>query len=359
VFETIDLQWYSLGMTTPYDKLGKLERIDLRDVWGNESSDFTPWLAREESLSLLGDTLGLDLELQGREQVVGPFKADILCKDTSSDTYVLIENQIERTDHGHLGQLLTYAAGLKAVTIVWIAARFTDEHRAALDWLNQITDKSINFFGLEIELWKIGQSSIAPKFNIVSKPNDWSKTIAQGVVTAENSALTESKMLQLEYWTAFAEYVSKQKTVIRTSKPLPQHWMNMALGRSGTKLNAIASFKDTDSESFDSHEIRAEVILFDGNSKQFFHQLYSQKDEIEKLLGEPLRWHNPDDARMCRIILRKPTNLEERTNWSEQHRWLLQKLEALHRVFNPRIKALLASPQSGVIDESADNELAN
>jgi hypothetical protein len=327
-------------MMAAYDRLGKLERIDLREIWGNESSDFTPWLARADSLALLGDALGLELELQGREQVVGPFKADILCKDASSDTYVLIENQIERTDHTHLGQLLTYAAGLKAVTIVWIAARFTDEHRAALDWLNQITDKSINFFGLEIELWKIGQSNIAPKFNVVSKPNDWSKTIAQGVVSAENSALTESKMLQLDYWTAFGEYVSKQQTVIKTSKPLPQHWMNISLGRSGTKLAAIASFRDTESESFDSHEIRAEVVLSDLNSKNYFQQLHAAKHEIEDQLGEQLTWHNPEDARMCRIFLRKSTDLEDRSNWGEQQRWLLQKLETLHRIFNPRVKSL-------------------
>src|SRR5256885_2050308 len=135
--------------------LGRLQRVDLREVWLSESSGFTPWLAQQENMKLLGETIGIDLECEAQEKEVGPFRADILCKDTATDSWVLIENQLERTDHGHLGQLLTYAAGLEAVTIVWVAREFTDEHRAALDWLNEITGQKFNFFGLEIELWRI------------------------------------------------------------------------------------------------------------------------------------------------------------------------------------------------------------
>src|SRR4051812_2973733 len=114
-------------MTTK--NLGCLERVELRNIWLSESSDFTPWLAREENLKILGETLRIDLELEAQERPVGPFRADILCKDTAEkDRWVLIENQLERTNHGHLGQLLTYASGLEAVTIVWIAAHFTEEH---------------------------------------------------------------------------------------------------------------------------------------------------------------------------------------------------------------------------------------
>src|ERR1044071_9814117 len=136
--------------------LGRLEKVYLRVVWINESDDFTPWLAAEANIEILGDAIGMELEVEAQEQSVGPFRADILCKDTANGNWVLIENQLERTDHTHLAQLLTYAAGLKAVTIVWIANLFTEEHRAALDWLNEITDSRFNFFGLEIELWKIG-----------------------------------------------------------------------------------------------------------------------------------------------------------------------------------------------------------
>src|SRR5438132_14411087 len=171
--------------------LGRLKKVDLREVFSSEAGDFTPWLAQEENLSLLGETIGIDLELEAQEKDVGPFRADILCKDTATESWVLVENQLERTDHTHLGQLLTYAAGLQAVTIVWIAPRFTDEHRATLDWLNEITDDRFNFFGLEIELWRIGTSPVAPKFNVVSQPNDWSKTVAAGAAQVEKESLTE------------------------------------------------------------------------------------------------------------------------------------------------------------------------
>ena len=141
----------------------ELESVDLKNGWANEGADFTPWLAQEENLKLLGRTLNMELEIVSTEASVGRYRADIVCTDTSNDTTVLIENQLQRTDHKHIGQVLTYAAGLNAVSIVWIAAEFTDEHRAALDWFNNITEANFRFFGLEVELWKIGDSAIAPK----------------------------------------------------------------------------------------------------------------------------------------------------------------------------------------------------
>ena len=153
-------------------KLERLIKVRL-GVWEGEASDFTPWLADEENIGLLGETIRVELEVEAQEKNVGPFRADILCKDTVTDNWVLIENQLERTNHTHLGQLLTYAAGLGAVTVVWIAERFTDEHRAALDWLNEITDERFSFFGLEIELWRIGDSPMAPKLT-------WSHTPTTG-----------------------------------------------------------------------------------------------------------------------------------------------------------------------------------
>jgi hypothetical protein len=159
--------------------LGQLSRVDVREVWEHEATCFTPWLAREENLQLLAEAIDMQLILEGRETPVGMFRADLIARDVHTGHLVLIENQLERTDHGHLGQLLAYAAGLKAVSIVWVSSLFTDEHRAALDWLNEITDTSIAFFGLEMELWRIGDSAIAPKFNLVSKPNMFSKLAGQ------------------------------------------------------------------------------------------------------------------------------------------------------------------------------------
>lgn len=160
------------------ENLARLEPVvDLQTVWKNEAQDFTPWLAREENLALLGETIGMELEFEAQEKDVGPFRADLLCRDTVTNELVLIENQLERTNHTHLGQLVTYAAGLGARTIVWIADRFRDEHRAAMDWLNENTKEDINFFGLEVELWRIGNSAIAPRFNVISKPNTWTKRV--------------------------------------------------------------------------------------------------------------------------------------------------------------------------------------
>lgn len=208
------------------ESLGRLERVSLRDVWLNEAGNFTPWLAKKENLVLLGDTIGIDLELEASEKGVGPFRADLVCRDTGTGALVLIENQLESTDHTHLGQLMTYAAGLDAVTIVWLAERFTDEHRAALDWLNEVTSARVNLFGLEIELWRIGHSPTAPKFNVVSQPNDWLKTGTPG----GGSDLSEAKAMQAEFWTAFREFVASRGSFIKTTKALPQNWMNISVG---------------------------------------------------------------------------------------------------------------------------------
>lgn len=152
--------------------LGRLERVETRLIWANEAMDFTPWLA--DNLQFLGDAIGVELQLEAQEKSVGLFRADILAKDVQANSWVLIENQLACTDHSHLGQLITYAAGLEAVTVVWIAKMFTDEHRAALDWLNTISDEGIKFFGVQVEVWSIGDS-VAPKFNVVSRPNTWTK----------------------------------------------------------------------------------------------------------------------------------------------------------------------------------------
>jgi len=329
-------------MTSKNFNLGRLKQVELRRIWLSESEEFTPWLAHEENLKLLGDAIGIELELEAQEKNVGPFRADILCKDTVTDNWVLIENQLEKTDHNHLGQLLTYAAGLKAVTIVWISKRFTEEHRAALDWLNEITDNRFNFFGLEVELWRIGDSPIAPKFNIVSKPNDWSKNVSAGATQVKNAALTDSKLLQKEFWTAFSEHVKENSSIIKPTKPLPQNWMSIAIGRSGIKLSAVASLWDSAAESWDSHEIRAELVLDDNYSKTYFNQLEAEKEKIETEVNAPLTWHNPSEKKVCRIYLRKSTNIDNKEKWPEQHEWILNKLEILYKTFHNRIKRLQA-----------------
>ena len=312
--------------------LGRLERIELRDIWRTEDQDFTPWLAREENISLMADTLGLELEVEAQEKEVGPFRADILCKDLRDDSWVLIENQLERTDHKHLGQLITYAAGLQAVTIVWVAARFTEEHRAAIDWMNKITDEGFRFFALEVELWKIGNSPAAPKFNIISKPNEWSKIVGTATKRLEEEALTETKRLQLEYWQALnLELQSHPK--LRTQKPRPQHWTNLPIGRSGIRLGALINSKN--------NAIGIELYLGDEDAMAYFRELESMKIEIEADLGFKADWRPLPEKRASRVlIMRENSPLDETERWGEYRQWMIEKLEAFNRAFRERIKTL-------------------
>ncbi|MCI0377721.1 MAG: DUF4268 domain-containing protein [Gemmataceae bacterium] len=325
-------------MSTP--NLGRLQKVDLRLAWMSESSDFTPWLAKEENLKLLAETIGIELELESQEKDVGPFRADILCKDTATDNWVLIENQLEKTDHTHLGQLITYAAGLNAVTIVWIAERFTEEHRAAMDWLNERTDEKINLFGLEIELWRIGESPIAPKFNVISQPNDWSRTVQKAAAGVE---VSEHKQLQLRFWTAFREYMEAKKSFVKCQKPLPQHWTSHAIGRAGIHLNSIVSIWNSET-GVKGPEIRAELYMDGPNAKQEFAALLPQKETIEKALGFTLKWHSPEDKAMCRLSTRQNADFLNELLWPDQFEWLRQRLETMHKVFAPIVKSLNTAP---------------
>ncbi|WP_245560896.1 DUF4268 domain-containing protein [Desulfovibrio aminophilus] len=339
--------WDSEAQMMSDVKLGRLERVEVRDVWGSEAGDFTPWLAREENLKLLGETIGVDLELEATEKNVGPFRADILCKDTATGHWVLIENQLEPTDHKHLGQLLTYAAGLDAVTIVWLAKEFTDEHRATLDWLNQITDDKFEFFGLEIELWRIADSIAAPKFNIIAKPNDWTNSVSSAASAISKGNLTEIKSKQYEYWIKFHDYILQSKSYVRPQRPYPQHWMNFSIGRSGFLLGATLNMNAK----------RAGVELYI-NSEQalpFFNLLHEQKEEIEREIGERLEWQDLPGKKACRIVIFKqgcdPFLAE---NWPQLMSWMKKYLEIFTKVFGPRIKKL--NPDDWAFDEPGENQ---
>jgi hypothetical protein len=322
--------------------LGRLEQVKLRNIWADEARDFTPWLAQDENLRLLGDTIGIAMELEAQEKTVGPFSADILCKDIGNDSWVLIENQLERTDHQHLGQLLTYAAGLQTVTLIWIAQRLTDEHRAALDWLNEITDEKFRFFGLEIEVWKIGDSIAAPKFNIVSKPNDWIKDGVRSTTRLSRSELNDTAKRHLDFWTTFLSYCDENPTSFyskQQSKARPQSYLNFnVLGRGGFRLAAIASSWDSVKNSMDNNELRAEVYLDGINSKAQYEAIEYQRGEIESSLESELIWDSRDGVRACRIYTRKEVDLNDRSRWPEYHQWLANNLNDLHRVFGPIVR---------------------
>jgi len=315
--------------------LGQLEKItDLRDVWKTEAQHFTPWLAKEENLTLLGNTIGLDLELEAVEKDVGPFRADILCRETATDSWVLVENQVERTDHTHLGQLLTYAAGLNTVSIVWIAKRFTDEHRAALDWLNEITGDEVNFFGLEIELWRIGDSPIAPKFNVVSKPNEWTKGKSGSSTVTKDTDLSPAKTLQLEFWKQFREYILENSSVIRPQKPAPYNSMNFSIGTSKAFPSALLNTQ--------RGVVSICLQINKGEDRlAIFNLLKQEQDAIESELGGSLVWEEKPEKKNSHIILRNPDlDPNKKNDWPKQHQWMLETLEKFRAVFGSRIKTI-------------------
>ncbi len=312
-------------------KLGRLKKIDLREQWNSEAQDFTPWLAKNENIELLGETLGIELEVQGQEENVGPFRADILCLDTSNDNYVLIENQLERTDHNHLGQLITYAAGLDAVSIVWIAKNFTEEHRAALDWLNNKTDDSVNFFGIEVELFKIGDSEAAANFKLVSKPNDWSKSVRQ---SAASGKITETKVLQQEYWMALKIHLESNGSALKSHKPSPQHWTNFAIGKSYFHISATVNTR----ENF----IGVSLNLTGPEAKTQFHELKEAYGEDSyKAISTELEWREMEGSKQSQIEIKlHKQDIMDRSKWPEQHEWFQQQLEAFTKFFKPKIRAL-------------------
>jgi len=310
--------------------LGKIERVDLRAVWNNEATDFTPWLAAQENLDALSEVLGMDLETIAMEQFVGPFRADLLCRDAYTQATVLIENQLEKTNHSHLGQILTYGAGLNVKTIIWIASRFTDEHRAALDWLNEATDEGYSFFGIEIELLRIGNSAPAPQFKIISQPNAWSKNIRE---TAQHSGeLTGAKQQQLAYWTAFKEYVKEAGKPLRLQKPLPQHWTNIAIGRSNfwlcARVNTLAGSISAD-------------LNINEKTKAAYQALYSQRADIENEFGSPLIWNElPQKIQSIIGVTNDNADIMKEEDWERQFVWLSEKLEKLDKVFRRRVREL-------------------
>lgn len=325
-------------------KLGKVERINVRTAWPNEAAHFTPWLASEQGMELLQEALGIEMEVEATEKFVGPFKADILAKrtDTTDDHWVLIENQLEKTDHRHLGQLLTYAAGLKAATIVWVAERFEEEHRAALDWLNEITSETFAFYGLEIELWKIQDSPPAPMFNIIAEPNEWTREVQQKA----DDSVSDLKQQQRRFWNTLRTILIDKKSKVRPQKAHPQHWTDFALGRSGAWLCATVNKA--------KKCVSVEFSFRGPPGKVWYTELDAQKSTIDAQIPG-LSWQRLDGRKQSRIALylenTDPTNEAE---WPVQHAWLVEKLELFHQVFRPLALGLSDGEGANGSDDEPD-----
>lgn len=324
-------------------ELSRLEEVKLREVWPDEAQDFTPWLAEEENLALLGETLDMDLELEGQEINVGDFRADILCLNTSDDSRVLIENQLKRTDHDHLGKILTYSAGLNAHTVIWIARKFREEHRAALDRLNEITNENFRYFGIEIKVWQIGNSACAPQFDIVSSPNDWSREVSQETQRVEREEPSETRLQRKRFWVQFCDFMIQGGSQLQSRERKSTRYLIFDIGRRGFAMSVWMSKR--------YKGLGTEIYMTGQNAIAHFHLLREQREEIEHQFGEPLKW----EEERCRAFLwQDGVNPMDEGNWSNQHEWLAAKLEKFDEVFRPRVKALNAADWEPSEDEDGE-----
>ena len=318
-------------------ELARLEAVELKEYWADEAKDFTPWLFKEENLVVLSEALNMELVPVSTEKSVGPFRADIVCRVANGDpdddseahsdskSVILIENQLTRSNHKHLGQLLTYAAGLDAGTIVWIAKTFADEHRAALEWLNSITDQRFRFFGVEVQLWKIGDSVAAPKFEVVSQPNDWALETRR----LEEGAASNVEILRSRYWTGLAEYMEEDDHRLVIQLPRTGYVVGFAMGRNGFRLQAWISMHI-------EHRIAVRLRIAQND---WFQRLLKQKDEIQREVGESLEWEQQEGVQRCYIIAKHPTaDPSDESTWRKQHVWMAAMLGKFYDAFHPRVQ---------------------
>jgi hypothetical protein len=303
-------------------KLGKLKNVDLREYWRHEALNFTKWLAEPGNLEELGDEIGLDIKLVQTEAGVGRFSADIVAQEENTGKKIVIENQLEATDHCHLGQILTYAAGIEAEYVVWIVKDVRDEHKQAVDWLNEHTDENLNFFLVRIELWKIGESDPAPKFVIISRPNDWTKSIRRTPI--DPTDLTDTRLLQLEFWQQLRDYATIHRPDLKLRTPRAQHWYDISIGRSDCHV-ALTMLASED-------QIGCELYI--PNAKDLFKTLYSNKEAIEKELGlGALSWQELPEKKASRIRLIRQFDVSSQKR-DEAFSWIVDAAVKFKQVFS-------------------------
>lgn len=305
--------------------LAKLKKVELREGWKHEANDFTKWLAEEANLRLLSDEIGFDIKLVQTEAAVGDFHVDILAEEENTGRKIIIENQLEMTNHDHLGKIITYASGYDAGVIIWVVKDVREEHRQAIDWLNEHTDESIEFYLLKIELWQIEDSPLAPKFEIISKPNDWAKAVKE---SAGRSELTDTKIKQLEFWNQLREYAKKGNTKIRFQKAYPQHWTNVGIGSSNAYLALTIRSKDG----------LFGVELYIPDNKELYIELFKNKDTIKHELSEELEWMELPGKKASRIRVSYPGDFNDESKWEIYFSWLLGVAEKFRNIFPKYLK---------------------
>lgn len=298
--------------------LAKLQKIDLRDVWGIEP-DFTNWLAQQENLDLLGEEIGVEIKPIKTEASIGTFKVDILAEEESSGRKIIIENQLEDTNYDHLGKIITYASGYDAEIIIWVVRDVRKEHQRAVEWLNEHTDEKTGYFLIKVELWQIEGSNPAPKFDVLVSPNEWAKAIKASPAGGE---LSDTKLQQLDFWTKFKGFVMAKDTRIRLQTPRPQHWYDVSMGSSEAHVAL----------TINSRENLLGCEIYISRNKELFKFLQERKDEIEKEIGEKAEW--VDAAVASRIKIKKEIpDLFSQTEAENYFAWLYEKTTLFQKVF--------------------------
>ena len=312
--------------------LGTLDSVDLREVWQDEAADFTPWLA--DNLDSLGDALQMEIDSEDvdTEVSVGKYSADILCRDSSDNSRIVIENQFDSTDHDHLGKLLTYASGLDSdppvSSVIWISESFNDEHRSTLDWLNRISHDEIRFFGVTIELLKIEGSKPAPRFNIVASPNDWTTAVR----ASSSGEVSDLKRQYYQFWNDLRDYLLRSATRLKPRSPSPRAYFSFSIDKSGFELYGRLS---------QQKEQLHVVLQIKGKDPSYhFDLLKQQKSAIEEKIGSPLEWQGKTKGRAYKISLIKSGNPIDESDRENQIRWMAQTLNKFDTAFRDRVQNL-------------------
>lgn len=305
--------------------LSKLEEIkDLRTVWPHEALDFTPWLSQDDNITLLADSIGIDITVDETESSVGDFNVDIFASETGTDRKIIIENQLEDTNHDHLGKLITYAFGKSADIVIWVVKHAREEHKAAIEWLNNHTDDSVGFFLCEIKLYRIGNSEPAVKFEVIEKPNDWTKEIKK------SESINETQQLRYDYWVAFEDYAFKNPTFAKNfkkRKPSKNHWLNFSIGSSACHI-AVSQIKQRN---------ELDVELYISDDTELYNSLYENKTDIELTSGLSFDWRELPDRKASRIVLEKSVQLENKNAWGSQFEWLIDVMVKMKTTFSKYI----------------------
>ena len=270
-------------------KLGRLEEVDIRELWKHEQYDFSEWLSKEENIEMLSDEIGLTLTDISKEVFVGSYRCDLVAKDETTGIKAIIENQMEATNHDHLGKIITYASGLDANIVIWIVKEAREEHKSAIEWLNNKTIKDISFFLIEIRAYKIGDSLPAPKFVIIEKPNDFVKTAN---LSTDSGELSKAQSERLNFWNIFNETLISRNKPFNVRKATTDHWYDVALGTSEAHISITLVNK--------TNSIGIEVYIND--NKKLFDKLFLESEEIENKLGFSMDWQRLDNKKASRII---------------------------------------------------------